>query len=228
VVPGREDDVVFVPRHLQRPAAVDTPAAIAQIEKEIAHILTLPEDLLAELESIVADPKKYSAQVRQLRDYAAYLDGQVSDVALDLSGRDLSPAESARLAGLVRISKLGQVLADQTGELVEIVHQIQERGIVIADASREAIQHTLIPCSMNMKTLADAFPDITETVNDTMRAQDDLLRETITRQYGEYLERFASKKTPSGSEFSRVLFQIESMATTIREIRKTARLLGPV
>lgn len=224
-VPGREDDVVFVPRHLERPLPADTPAAITQVEAEIGYILTIPEDLLAELESIVADPKKYSPQVRQLRDYASYLDGQVSEAALELSGRDITPAESARLSGLVRISKLAQVLSDQTGDLVEIVHGIQERGIMLTDASKKAIQQTLIPCSMNLKTLADVFPAITDAVSDAMREQDDLLRETITRQYQEYLDRFASHKTPSGSEFSRALFQIEGMAGTIREIRKSALLL---
>jgi hypothetical protein len=79
---------------------------------------------------------------------------------------------------------------------------------------------------MNMKALSDAFPYLSDSVNDAMRAQDDLLRETITRQYGEYLDRFASHKTPSGTEFSRALFQIEGMAATIREIRKSARVLA--
>lgn len=226
VVPGREDDVVFMPHHLQRPVKADTPVVIRQIEAEIVHILTIPKALLAELESIIAEPKKYSAQVHQLRGYGKYLDGQISEVALEISGRDLSPAESAQLAGLARISKLAQVLADQTGELVEIVHQIQERGIVLTDASRDAIQHTLIPCTINLKTLADAFPNLDDSVNEAMRVQDDLLRETITRQYGQYLDRFASHSTPSGTEFSRALFQIEGMAGTIREIRKSARLLA--
>lgn len=226
VVPGREDDVLFVTRHLERPVRATTPVVTRQIEEEIAHLLTIPGDLLAELELIVQDQKKYSAQVSQLRNYAKYLDGQISEAALELSGRDLSPRESARLAGLVRISKLGQVLADQTGELVEIVHQVQERGITLTEASQNAIQLTLIPCTMNMKTLADTFPELPDSVNEAMRAQDDLLRETITRQYGEYLDRFASHKTPSGTEFSRILFQIEGMAGTIREIRKSARVLA--
>lgn len=225
IVPGREDDVVFMPRHLQHPIPVETPAAITQIEREIAHILTLPEDLLAELESIVTDPKKYSPQVGQLRDYAKYLDARISEAGLELSGRDLTPDETARVAGLVRISKLGQVLADQTGELVEIVHGVQERGIVLTEASKNAIQLTLIPCTMNLKTLADNFPAMTDPINEAMRQQDDILRDTITRQYQEYLDRFASHKTPSGSEFSRILFQIEGMATTIREIRKSTRIL---
>ncbi|NMB79449.1 MAG: Na/Pi cotransporter family protein [Methanomicrobiales archaeon] len=224
IVPGREDDVVFVPRHLELPAKAATPVVITQIEREIAHVLAIPGELLAELESIVTDPKKYSPQVRQLRDYATYLDGQISEVALEVSGRDLTPAESERLAGLVRISKLGQVLADQTGELVEIVHQVQEKGIVLSEESRNAVQLTLIPCTMNLRTLADNFPTISDPVNGEMRAQDDILRDTITRQYREYLDRFASHRTPSGSEFSRVLFQIEGMAGTIREIRKSARL----
>lgn len=228
VVPGREDDVVFVPHHLERPVKADTAVVTRQIEDEIAHLLTIPGDLLAELDAIVADPKKYSAQVRQLRDYAHYLDRQISETAMELSARDLSPAESARLAGLARISRLGQVLADQTGELVEIVHQVQEHGITLTETSRNAIQHTLIPCTMNLKTLADSFPDLPDSVNEEMRRQDDVLRNTITRQYQEYLDRFASHKTPSGSEFSRILFQVESMAGTIREIRKSARMLAGV
>jgi phosphate:Na+ symporter len=224
-VPGREDDVVFVTRHLQKPMPAATPDAIRQIEQEIAHLLTLPIKLLQELETVLGDPKKYSPQIRLLRDYATYLDGQISEAALDLSSRDLSSEDTAHLAGLVRISKLGQVLADQTGELDENIHQIQEKGITLSNQSKNAIQHTLVPCGMNLKTLADEFPHISDIVNEAMRKQDDLLRETITRQYHEYLERFASRQTPSGSEFSRILFQIEGMAGTIREIRKSARLL---
>jgi hypothetical protein len=58
-----------------------------------------------------------------------------------------------------------------------------------------------------------------------MRKQDDILRGIATNQYREYLHRFATGKTPSGSEFSRILLQIEGMASTIREIRKTTRFL---
>ncbi len=225
VVPGREDDVVFVPAHIRHPQPEATPEAIALLEREIKNLLSVPGRLLEELEGMVANPKKYSPQVQQLRDYASYLDGRISEAALELSGRDLSPDETERIAGLVRISKLGQVLADQTGELVEIVHQVQEKGITLSEESKNAVQLTLIPCTMNLKTLADSFPQINDPVNEAMRQQDDILRDTITRQYQEYLGRFASHKTPSGSEFSRVLFQIEGMAGTIREIRKSIRVL---
>ncbi|OPX64889.1 MULTISPECIES: Na/Pi cotransporter family protein [unclassified Methanoregula] len=225
VVPGREDDVVFMPAHIRHPLPAATPEAIAMLEREIWNMLTIPGRLLAEMEGMVADPKKYSPQVRQLRDYATYLDGQISEAALGLSGRDLSPAETERIAGLVRISKLGQVLADQTGELVEILHAVQEKGIALSAASRAALEDTLIPCSMNLKTLEGAFPLISDDINESMRKQDDRLRRTITSQYREYLRRFAAGRTPSGSEFSRILFQIEGMAGTIREIRKSTRLL---
>lgn len=225
VVPGREDDVVFVPAHLRHTQPEKTPEAIGLLEMEIKNLLTVPGRLLEELEWMVDDPKKYSSQVRQLRDYATYLDSRISEAALELSGRDLRPEETARIAGLVRISKLGQVLADQTGELVEIVHQVQEKGIVLSDASKAAVQLTLIPCTMNLRVLADTFPKISDQVNEAMRRQDDILRDTITRQYQAYLDRFASHTSPSGSEFSRILFQIEGMAGTIREIRKSTRLL---
>jgi len=226
VVPGREDDVVFVTRHISRPLPEAVPDAVRQIEQEISHLFILSTKLLLELETLLADPKKYSPQVRLLRNYGAYLDSQISEAALDLSKRDLSMDDAAYLARLVRISKLGQVLADQTGELDEIIHQIQEKGIVLSETSKDALQRSLIPCGMNLKTLQEEFPVLSDAANEAMRRQDDILRETITRQYRDYLSRFAAKKTPSGSEFSRVLFQIEGMAGTIREIRKTARLRG--
>jgi len=225
VVPGRADDVVFLPRHLVRPLPWATREALGMIEQEIAHLLTIPGKLLEELEAVMEDPGKYSLRVSQLRDYARYLDARISDSALELSAREISAKEAAHLAALVRISRLGQVLADQTGDLVEIVHGIQERGIILSEPSRITIQYSLIPCSMNLKTLVLAFPVITDEINESMRKQDDILRGIATHQYREYLRRFATGKTPSGSEFSRILFQIEGMAATIREIRKTTRLL---
>ncbi|NLD57083.1 MAG: Na/Pi cotransporter family protein, partial [Methanomicrobiales archaeon] len=138
IVPGREDDVVLVTRHITHPLPEALPDAFHQIEQEITHLLTIPGRLLSELESMMLDPKKYSPQVSQLRDYAAYLDNQISKAALEISTRDLKHEETTYLAGLVRISKLSQVLADQTGELDEIIHGIQERGIDFSDRSKEA------------------------------------------------------------------------------------------
>ena len=226
VVPGREDDIVFMPKYLRHPLPVSPMETITLIEQEIKNLLTIPGRLLEELEGMVDKPKKYSQQVGQLRDYAKYIDTQISESALELSGQNLTSHESVRIAALVRISKLGQVLAEQTGELVEIIHGVQDKGIIFSEESKAAVQLTLIPCTMNLKTLADNFPKISDPINEAMREQDDILRDTITHQYQEYLDRFASHKTPSGSEFSRVLFQIEGMAATIREIRKSTRLLG--
>lgn len=225
MVPGKKDDVVFVPHHLEKAAQADTPDAIRQIEAEISHMLTLSADLLIELDGIIADKKHYTAQVRQIRDYATYLDSQISGAALAISDRELSPGESGKLASLVRISKLVQVLADQTFELVEIIHQIQERGIVLPTKARESLETVLIPYRTNLQTLIESFPVFSDSVNEEMRSQDDLLRSSITRQYREYLDRFASRNTPSGTDFSRALFQVEGMAGIIREIRKSARLL---
>ena len=219
--------MVFVTRHIQRPLPPATPDAVTMIEQEIGHVLTFPGKLLRELDLLMTDPQKYSPQVSQLPGLCTLLDAQISDAALELSARQLSAKDAAHLAGLVRISKLGQVLADQTGELVEIVHQIQERGITLTEASKTAIQYSLVPCGMNLTTLAGTSRNISDAANERMRKQDDVLRESVNFQYLEYLQRFASGKTPSGSEFSRVLFQIEGMASTIREIRKVNAAAGP-
>lgn len=225
IVPGREDDVVFVTRHIEHPFPQSVPIAIRQIEQEIAHTLTIPERLLQELDFQLTDPRKYSSLITQLRDYATFLDTQIREAALTISNRDLTEKEVTYLAGLVRISKLTEVLAEQTGELVDMVHQIQERGIVITDESKVAMKTSIFPCSVNLQTLARVFPVISDPVNQSMREQDNSLREIITIQYREYLERLTLKKTPSGTDFSLVLFQIEGMAATIREIRKTLRVL---
>ena len=224
-VPGREDDVVFVPQYLRHPLPESTTDAVKMIEQEISHIFTQTTRLLTELELVLEEPKKYSPRITQLREYATYLDGQVSDVALELSRRDHTPRDVAYLAGLVRISKLGQVLADQAGELAEVVHQIHEKGITMSAEAKEAIRQSLVPCATNLNTLAGSFPVLSDEINTSMREQDKLLREIITLQYRLYLQRFASRQSPSGSEFSRALFQVEGMNATIREIRKSSRLL---
>lgn len=225
IVPGREDDVVFVTRYIEHPFAQSVPIVISQIEQEIAHTLTIPERLSQELDLQLTDSNKYSPHIAQLRDYATFLDTQIREAALTISNRDLTDKEISYLSGLVRISKLAEVLAEQTGELVDMVHQIQERGIIIGDESKEAMIRTLTPCSLNLQTLVSVFPAIPDPVNEAMREQDNFLRGIITIQYREFLERFALKKTPSGSDFSLVLFQIEGMAATIREIRKSLRIL---
>lgn len=226
LVPGREDDVVMLPRFIQPPLPQPPSEAIHLIEQEIAHILSISGQLLEELERIRADPGKYSPHVTRLRDYATFLDEKVKEAALILSSQELSPPETVRLSGLVRISKLGEVLAVQTGELVGMIHQIHERGLIIPREAEDAMKQTLMPCSRNLRTLTETFPLITDPVNNSMREQDNILRRTITTQYREYLTRFALKKTGLGSDFSLVLFQIEGMAGTIREIRKSLRVLG--
>ena len=159
VVPGREDDVVFVTRHIQRPLPPATPDAVTMIEQEIGHVLDVSRKTPPGFDLLMTDPQKYSPQVSQLRDYARYLDAQISDAALELSARQLSAKDAAHLAGLVRISKLGQVLADQTGELVEIVHQIQERGITISlKHRRPRSSHSLVPCGMNLTHTCPGLP----------------------------------------------------------------------
>jgi hypothetical protein len=168
---------------------------------------------------------KNTRQVSQLQRYSDYLDGQISDAALQVSKQPLPEHDAALIAGLVRLSKLGQVLSEQAGELCEEIHQLEEKGIILSAESKEAILSSLIPCEKNLEMLVASFPDINGPVNESMRTQDDILRDIITTQYGQYIERFAASKSPAGSTFSRVLFNIEGIAATIREIRKSARRL---
>ena len=57
VVPGREDDVVFVPQFLRHPLPESSADAVKMIEQEISHIFTQTTRLLAELELVLEDPK---------------------------------------------------------------------------------------------------------------------------------------------------------------------------
>lgn len=225
LVQGAEDDVVFTPKFLTSSPPENTRDAFRLIEREIVHLFSISERLLAELHRMLDKPGHYSSRIGQLRTYAGYLDEEINDAALIISKRELPEQDAAYIAGLVRISRLGQVLAYQAGDLCEIIHQLEEKGIELSDESKEAIRHSLVPGDMNLKTLAESFPEITETVNNSMRDRDEILRDIMTLQFRQYLQRFASRRSPAGSMFSRVLFQIEEMAATIREIRKSARLL---
>ncbi|MBN2733449.1 MAG: Na/Pi cotransporter family protein [Methanomicrobiaceae archaeon] len=226
LVPGREDDVVFVTKYLQKPLPESNSDNFRIIEQEIVHLFNQSDKLLQEIHPLLDDPKYHSSRINQLQEYANYLDMQISDTALDLSYRELTSKEVSYLAGLERISKLGEVLADQTWELAEIIHQIQEKKIKLTAESKQAIMDSIVPCNMNLKALVESFPVITDDINQSMRKRDEALRDIITLQYRQYLRRYVFHKTPAGSAFSRALFQIEGMAGTIREIRKSTRLLA--
>jgi len=224
-VPGREDDIVFITRVLHDPLPAATHEAFHTIEQEIVHILELSRSLLGEVRLMLDSPTIKNPRIQQLRDYAGFLDKQVNDAALVISQRDLTDDEAAYIAGIVRVSTLAEVLADQSRGLCTIIEQLEERGITISSESAGAIRHSLVPCEKNLEALITAFPDITDDVNESMRAQDEHLRDEMTGQYQRYLSRLSSRQSPAGSDISRALFQVEGMAATIREIRKSLRRL---
>jgi len=227
LVPGRDDDIVFVPRALQDPLPADAPAAFRRIGQEIAHILELSQELLAEVSQLLDSPKRKNPRVRQLRDYAAFLDKQVNEAALAISQRDLTDADAAYIAGIVRVSTLAKVLADQAGDLCTIMGELEEKGITITPESADAIRHSLVPCGNNLAALIATFPAIPDDINESMREQDERLRDEMTAQYKRYLSRLSSHQSPGGSDISRALFQVEGISGTIREIRKSLRRLDP-
>jgi Na+/phosphate symporter len=195
------------------------------IEQEIMHILELPQDLLSEIRLLLDNPGKKSPRAQQLRAYAGFLNKQVNEAALAISQRDLHGDEAAYIAGIVRISTLADVLADQSVDLYTIIAEIEEKGIAISPESAAAIRHSLVPCEKNLGMLIAAFPAIPDDVNDAMREQDERLRDEMTGQYQRYLSRLSSHQSPAGSDISRALFQVEGMVSTIREIRKSLRRL---
>jgi len=225
IVPGTVEDIVFVPRYLRHPLPDTTADAFHMIEQEITHLLEISGTLLKELHSLLETPDKPSPRISQLLEYATYLDNQISDAVLEISKRDFAPEDTAHIAGLARISKLSEVLADQTGDLYGIISRLQEKGINLSLESKLAIKQTIAPCEQNLTILIESFPDISDAADAAMRSQDEMLRKEITRQYQQYLVRLTSGESPAGSNFSRAMFQVEGMAGTIREIRKSSRLM---
>lgn len=226
LVPGREDDIVFVPRSLKYPLPLAIPEVCRMIEQEIVYILELSQDLLTELRLLLDSPPRKNPRIQQLRDYAGFLDKQVNEAALVISQRNITNEEAEYIAGIVRVSTLAQVLADQTSGLCSIIEQLDEKGISITPESAGAIRHSLVPCEKNLELLIAAFPVIPGDVNGAMREQDERLRDEMTGQYQRYLARLSLNRSPAGSDISRALFQVEGMAATIREIRKSLRRLN--
>lgn len=223
LVKGEDAEVVFVTKSIHRPLPEKTPEAFAMIEGEIANLLSVSQNLLFEFRQrlLPEDKKKNPQRANQLYDYAVFLDSEISETALEISGRPLCRKEAEYIAGIVRISKLGTVLAGQVHDLDGILGQLDEKGIAFPADSNEAIRRSLIFCEENLATLVRAFPDISQTDYRQMREADERLREEMNQDYQRYLDRLSSKKSPGGSMFSRALFEIERMAGTIREIRKS-------
>jgi phosphate:Na+ symporter len=223
LVPGREDDIVFVPHAIIEPLPEKTPEAFRMIEREIVHMLELSQDLLSEVRLLLDSPARRTPRIQQIRDYAGFLNKKVDDAALELSKRDLSSEEAAYIAGIVRMSTLADVLADQTRGLCAVIEQLDETGMPLLPESAGAIRHSLVSCEKNLAALITAFPEISDDINDAMREQDERLRGEMTGQYRRYLARLSSHQIPEGSDVSRALFQVEGISTTIREIRKSLR-----
>jgi Na+/phosphate symporter len=198
------------------------------IEQEIVHILELSRELLAESRLMLDSPDRKNPRIQQLRNYAGFLDKQVNETALVISQRDLNEDDAEYVAGIVRVSTLADVLASQTRGLCTILEQLDEKGISITPESAGAIRHSLVPYEKNLEALIAAFPAIPDDVNEAMRAQDEHLRDEMTGQYLRYLSRLSSHQSPAGSDISRALFQVEGMAATVREIRKSLRRLQRV
>ncbi len=176
VVPGTEDDIVFVPRYLRHPLPDSTADAFRMIEQEITHLLEISGTLFKELHSLLETPDKPSRRISQLQEYATYLDNQISDAVLEISKRDFEPEDTANIAGLARISKLSEVLTDQTGDLYGVIYQLQEKGISLSLESKLAIKQTIAPCEHNLAILIESFPDISDAADAAMRSQDEMLR----------------------------------------------------
>jgi phosphate:Na+ symporter len=228
VVPATEEDIVFIPLHLRHPLPDNTSEAFHLIEQEILHLLEISDQLIKEILSLLEAPDNRSQRVNQLLKYATFLDNQISDAVLEISKSNFEQDDTIHIAGLARISKLSEVLAGQTGDLFRIIHELCEKNISLSLESKMAIKQTLSPCEKSLTILRESFPHISDSSDAAMRSQDETLRKEMTRQYQQYLGRLSSGKSPSGSTFSLVLFQIERMAATIREIRKSSRLLQRV
>ncbi len=96
--------------------------------------------LFKEILSLLEIPDNRSQRVNQLLKYAPYLDNQISDAVLEISKRNVKQEDTIHIAGLARISKVCEVLADQIGDLYGIIHQLQEKGIRLSPESKVAIQ----------------------------------------------------------------------------------------
>lgn len=214
-------DVVFVTKAIKKPLPEKPVEAFAMIEAEIANLLSVSHDLLGEFRQRLNNPGQKPQRAHQLHDYTLFLDSEISETALELSSRPLCREEAEYIAGIVRISKLGTVLAGQVRDIYGLLEQLEEKGIELPADSADAIRQTLAPVENNLSTLIRAFPQIPAEDYARMREEDDRLRAAMNLHYRHYLARLSTRKTPEGSTLSRALFEIELMAGTIREIRKS-------
>ena len=117
---------------------------------------------------------------------------------------------------------------DEAGDFSDILLQSRERGLEFPPDSILIQKDLLSSCERNVGILRDAFPDMSDKVDAAMRSIDETLRVEITRHYHQHVISLSSGKSTAGSTISRMLFHIQGMAATIREMRKSTRLLRVV
>ncbi|MEM2124199.1 MAG: Na/Pi cotransporter family protein [Methanolinea sp.] len=223
-VPGQEEEIVFSPRYLGKPLPGDTGEAIALVSREVTHLMTTAGEALSCICGLIDAPKFDTGRITLLQDYVRFLDDEISAAILDVSTRELGKGDAEKLACLARISSLGRVLADESRDLVSVLSLAREREIDLPPEMVTVMRDFLVASAENLSRLSKVFPDVPDDVDAAMRSVDESLRVEITRFYHHYLINHATRRSPFWSIGSRMLFYIEGISATVREMRKTARL----
>ncbi len=225
VVPGEYGEVVFLPRYLTKPLPSDKKLCFSLIQEEVGHLIQKNARMMDQVFQIEKTGKREKGEIQHLHEYIHYLTGEIHKAIITVSKMDLSQDDAGKIAVLIRISDLSHQLADQIWYLCEKIHKSRENPDVISEEFVESFTTITAPVLENLTMLSESFPSLSQATDDTMRANDSLLRDRVNQHYGMHIRKMADSDDESGTVMYGILSAIEQISVTIREIRKTVLLI---
>jgi phosphate:Na+ symporter len=222
LVPGKEEEILFRPKHLNSVLPESNEEACTLIGKELAYSLEVTKMMFDYSFEILVSGKEKLHKVEKLESLNDYLDDVIGDAIMELSKRKLSRKMAKRVLLLVRMSNATEQLGDLAKNLAIEASEIRQSNRQLSQKSLSALGKVYNEFSQNLSAVVSDAPSLQEKNRQLIRRNDRLFRDMITSGYKDHLEKAYSKKAYAGASFVEIISIIESSNAKLREIRKLA------
>lgn len=216
--PGTEKEILLRTKYLYHGVPKETDAALALVEKELAHAMHVTLQLFDEAAKVAKnDAEGRMQRVEKLETLNDLLDERVSAAILDLSRRKLSASQAQKTVLLVRMSNAVEQLGDLGAEFAHRSEEMHASGTLARQAIAKEILDIYHQFKKGLVLLSNAAPFVSASQRNALRGNDDVIRSLITKHYAESLPRLQGELD---SAFVELLAILESATSKAREIRK--------
>ncbi|MBN1168018.1 MAG: Na/Pi cotransporter family protein [Methanospirillaceae archaeon] len=225
LIPPTDSEIVMKPEFIPKILPESNQEGLFLIQKEIGNLLTRGAGMMHITAALHEKDRKGCQRITQMHEYCNYISSAIQDAILVISHRELTQHEAYTIAVCSRVTDLGSHLSDRIFILSKKRMKIHEKNLTFSPESFEGYGVITSLLYQNLHELSLMFPVIDDETNERMRKNDERFRLELNRLYQEYIRGLASQRNTAGSVYSEILSSGEEVSATIREIRKTWRLL---